>query len=163
MLYKLNSNEDWRTILGMPEPDINMKDIEVILRGFAMLTDMESYKSSMQKFLNSYSRKARRISSMNIELLMNIFLKFIEVSQKLGSEPFSSQRGKFNISLYDAVFVAICKSAYLANDANLVNIASEDFDKLKANSEFNEATLFAAAGTGKILRRLEIAQSILEK
>ncbi|WP_407572251.1 DUF262 domain-containing protein [Deinococcus altitudinis] len=163
MLYKLNSNDDWRMILGMPEPDINMKDIEIILRGFAMLTDMDAYRSSMQKFLNSYSRKAKRINSDSIDLLNRIFLKFIEESKKLGNEPFSSQRGKFNISLYDAVFVAVCKSAYLEKDATLVDINMDSFNELKSDGDFNEATLYAAAGTGKILRRLEIAQSILEK
>ena len=43
MLYKINTTEDWRRILNSPEPDLNLKDVEIILRGFAMLINGDNY------------------------------------------------------------------------------------------------------------------------
>ena len=37
MLYRLNLNSNWRKIVQTRTPDLHMKDIEIILRGFAML------------------------------------------------------------------------------------------------------------------------------
>jgi hypothetical protein len=34
-LYRINSAPEWRRILQSPVPDIHMKDIEILLRGFA--------------------------------------------------------------------------------------------------------------------------------
>lgn len=45
MLYKLNTLPEWRKIIGVNEPDLNMKDIETLLRGFAILMEWEDRKS----------------------------------------------------------------------------------------------------------------------
>ncbi len=37
MLYRVNTNKSWRRLTGLMEPDLHMKDIEFLLRGFAML------------------------------------------------------------------------------------------------------------------------------
>ena len=39
MLYRENSKPAWRHILGNAEADLHMKDVEILLRGFAMLID----------------------------------------------------------------------------------------------------------------------------
>lgn len=62
MLYKLNTLTEWRKIIGVNEPDLNMKDIETLLRGFAILMEWEAYQSSMVKFLNDFSRKCKKLS-----------------------------------------------------------------------------------------------------
>ena len=38
-LYRLNSLSGWRKLLRSEESDLHMKDIEILLRGFAMLID----------------------------------------------------------------------------------------------------------------------------
>ena len=57
MLYHINAETAWRHLLRSSEPDLHMKDIEILLRGFAMLIEGESYAPSMVKFLNQFSRK----------------------------------------------------------------------------------------------------------
>ncbi len=37
MLYRVNTDDRWRLILHSPEPDLHMKDIEILLLGFAIL------------------------------------------------------------------------------------------------------------------------------
>lgn len=39
MLYRININQLWRTQTPKNIPDLNMKDIEILLRGFAMLLE----------------------------------------------------------------------------------------------------------------------------
>lgn len=41
MLYHANMNQVWRGFIGSTEPDLHMKDIEILLRAFAMLLDGE--------------------------------------------------------------------------------------------------------------------------
>ncbi len=47
MLYRINRLTGWREMIQADEPDIHMKDVEVLLRGFAMLIDGISYAPSM--------------------------------------------------------------------------------------------------------------------
>jgi uncharacterized protein with ParB-like and HNH nuclease domain len=61
MLYSINSESRWRSILGSPVPDLHMKDIEILLRGFAMLIDGKSYSPSMVRFLNRFSRSCESV------------------------------------------------------------------------------------------------------
>lgn len=57
MLQLKNIDLRWRTILQADEPDLHAKDVEIMLRGLAMLVDGEAYRPSMVRFLNSFSRK----------------------------------------------------------------------------------------------------------
>ena len=42
-----------------------MKDVEILLRGFAMLVKGDKYRPSMAKFLNQFSRTQRISTIMN--------------------------------------------------------------------------------------------------
>ena len=58
MLYRVNLDKRWRRILQSKSPDIHMKDIEIILRGIAMLINSDKYAPSMVRFLNQFSRES---------------------------------------------------------------------------------------------------------
>ncbi len=58
MLYRVNQDKRWRSILQDEEPDIHMKDIEILLRGLAMLIEGDKYSPSLVRFLNQFSRKS---------------------------------------------------------------------------------------------------------
>lgn len=57
MLNEINAEQEWRTLLQSSESDLHMKDIEILLRGFAMLMNGDEYSPSMVKFLNQFSKK----------------------------------------------------------------------------------------------------------
>jgi len=101
MLYRINLDRKWRQLTPSSTPDLNMKDIEIILRGFAMLVDGASYKPSMTKFLNRFSLKAKSFPEGNIQYLENLFLTFSEKAFSEGSRIFHSKTGKFNISVFE--------------------------------------------------------------
>jgi hypothetical protein len=77
MLYRANSKKEWRRILANQEPDLHMKDVEILLRGFAMLIDGENYAPSMVKFLNQFSRKCRTQTTEKIQVLSDLLDSFL--------------------------------------------------------------------------------------
>lgn len=60
MLYRINTLAGWRRIAQLPDPDLHMKDIEVLLRSYAMLIDNATYAPPLARFLNNFSRKAQK-------------------------------------------------------------------------------------------------------
>ena len=78
MLNRINTERpEWRRLLGSPAPDLNMKDIEILLRGFAMLVDGANYKPSMVRFLNRFSTKCRKQDAEENAYLEILFMSFL--------------------------------------------------------------------------------------
>jgi hypothetical protein len=86
MLYKANSDADWRLMLGNEEPDLHLKDVEILLRGFALLIDGENYSPSMVKFLNQFSRKSRAHSKEQNDYLLSLLGSFFSAVDKFFEE-----------------------------------------------------------------------------
>ena len=51
-LKEANKNKDWRSILGKPNMSRHQKDVEVLLRVFALVGNVDSYEKPMKEFLN---------------------------------------------------------------------------------------------------------------
>src|SRR6266404_4860605 len=88
MLYRINRLEGWRRILKTPEPDLHNKDIEILLRGFAMLLDSEEYAPSMVRFLNLFSKKCRQQNAEHNSYLEKLFESFVQACQDLSENAF---------------------------------------------------------------------------
>lgn len=105
MLYSANSRPGWRRILANQEPDLHMKDVEILLRGFAMLVEGQTYAPSMVSFLNQFSRKCRGQSNERNQYLSNLFQSFLDACAHLREDAFFSKKTKrFNVALYEAAF-----------------------------------------------------------
>lgn len=161
MLYKINTIPDWRRLTGLAAPDIHMKDIEIILRGFAMLLDSDSYAPSMLKFLNKFSKRSRLLPKENISYLESLFLAFTKSCSKLNESAFLSKNEKFNISIFESVFTAICRPAAKEKIMTLPDILPEKMAQLREDVEFNQATQASTASTINVKKRLRRAQEIL--
>ena len=85
MLYRLNLNSRWRTVVQTQTPDLHMKDIEIILRGFAMLINNDRYAPSMVRFLNQFSRDSARNDNAKNEYLEHLFVSFLNSYDKLAA------------------------------------------------------------------------------
>src|SRR5437660_12594916 len=102
MLYRANSKTGWRRLLPNQEPDLHMKDVEILLRGFAMLIDSANYAPSMVKFLNQFSRKSRSNTDEKNAYLSEFFNSFLEACSDLGSDAFLNKTNRrFNVALYE--------------------------------------------------------------
>ncbi len=163
MLYKINAEPAWRKILNRPHPDLHMKDIEILLRGFAMLVDSASYAPSMVKFLNQFSRKCATHSSDKNEYLRSLFSSFMNACASLPEDAFTKFNNRFNIALYEAVFTATCEKAF-AEIRPIKGVVDYDCMHTLENDEyFVNATQEGTTQTAKVQKRLERARTLLAR
>ncbi|MER3499827.1 MAG: hypothetical protein C4308_15020, partial [Chitinophagaceae bacterium] len=77
-LYKINLYPNWRKLLNKVEPDIHMKDVEILLRGFALLLDATEYRPPMTRFLNQFSKKSRSFNEESLPFFQKLFETFCD-------------------------------------------------------------------------------------
>jgi len=119
MLYKINLSDNWRKLLPEKKPDINMKDIEILLRGFSMLVDHESYTPSFIRFLNRFSAKAKGYSADRIIYFESLFECIVDSLVNIDNKVFFTESGKFSVPIYESIFVAIAEEAYKAGNLDI--------------------------------------------
>ncbi|BAZ26928.1 hypothetical protein NIES4073_78420 [Kalymmatonema gypsitolerans NIES-4073] len=164
MLYRLNTLRGWRRIIGVDEPDLNMKDIEFLLRGFAMLVERKEYKSSMVKFLNSFSQNCKKLKNEHIDYLEKLFHSFLEACSELPEKAFYRQTtNKFNISIFEAVFVAQCGQSFENRQLVEEKLDPEKLEELKSDAEFVKAIQSQTTSKENVNKRLQKAAIILRK
>jgi uncharacterized protein with ParB-like and HNH nuclease domain len=167
MLYRINLNKNWRELLPEKKPDINMKDIEILLRGFAMLVDYESYSASFIKFLNKFSAKAKGTSKAKgflqeeISYFENLFTKIIDFLVKIDKKVFFSEAGKFSVPIYESIFVAIAENAYKAKNLEIKITNKEKIESLKRDRDFINASSVNTGNTVNVMKRIQKAKEIL--
>jgi uncharacterized protein with ParB-like and HNH nuclease domain len=161
MLYTLNLNENWRKMTPKQIPDLNMKDIEILLRGFAMLINHTIYTPSLTKFLNSFSTKAKKFDNTKIMYLKNLFEVFIDELSNLDEKAFFGKGGRFNISVFESLFVAVCEDAYLNNNLDIRQTTVNKIDELKSNPEFVDSTQTRTSNSPNVKLRIVKAKEIL--
>lgn len=162
LLYRLNGDTRWRRLLGISEPDLHMKDVEVLLRGVAMLVEGKEYSPSMVKFLNNFSRKSKTTTDEQNQYLEQLFRTFLETCGPLGERPFHGRKtSKFNISLFEAVFAAECGPAFKRRDTELKPFEPDRFDALKEDPDFAKASLEKTTSTTNVRFRLQRAKELL--
>lgn len=162
ILYQLNSNENWRRLLGAGAPDIHMKDVELILRGFALLIDGVNYAPSMVKFLNQFSRKARGHTTEQNEYLKSLATSFLSACATLPVNSFLNKKsGRFNVALFEAAFVAACETPFSEKREINSQIDPGKLAALESDPEFLSGMLEGTTQTKNVNIRLGRAASIL--
>ena len=163
-LYKINMIDSWRGILNAKSPDIHMKDIEILLRGFAMLINSQNYTPSMVRFLNKFSKNSAQNSETQNEYLERLFDSFLNSTSDLPTGAFTNPKtGKFNIALFEAVFTAACKSAFADRRLLSGKLGSVELATLSNDAEFNRAALEGTTGKANVETRLRRADELLNK
>lgn len=161
MLYRINMNANWRSLTPQQQPDLNMKDVEILLRGFAMLTSHDAYKPSLTKFLNTFSAKARKFNVGDINYFENLFVEFASVCARIDNKIFFTKGGRFNISIYESIFVALTEDAFLAKNTLIKHTDTARIILLKEDVEFLNASQKSTAGTTNVQLRIAKAKEIL--
>ena len=87
LLRKLAENQDFLQIQKLSEPDKRMRDVEKILRFFALVDrGIQNYKSPMRTFLSSYMEEKRIITDKEIQEKTEQFKKCVELCQTIFGE-----------------------------------------------------------------------------
>jgi uncharacterized protein with ParB-like and HNH nuclease domain len=161
MLYRINLNPNWRRLTPQNTPDLNMKDVEILLRGFSMLANHENYKPSLSIYLNQFSAKAKKFSGEQISYYESLFIEFARIAAEIDTKIFFTKGGRFNVSVYEAIFVALCEEAFKNQNTNIKTTDKEKINQLKEDPDFLEATQSNAASATNVSLRIEKAKQVL--
>ena len=161
LLTKLNIDPRWRRFTGMTEPDVRMKDMEILLRAFAMVVGLERYKRPMTRFLNAFSQECKNLNEEEIRYYGDLFDSFLNSSTNLEDSVFLTRRGQFNISLFEAVFYSICRSVYESKSlvSGMVNRAG--VEKLRSDQAFTVASQVGSSDPKNVTVRIERARALV--
>lgn len=161
MVLKFNSDSRWRKLLDEEEPDLRMKDVEILLRGFAMLTTRDDYAPSMTRFLNKFAKKMKSAKTEQLALLEDVLGNFFDMCKEFPRGIFGTGTKKLNISVFEAVFFVACKDGYIAKNAKVEDIPQAKIEKLKNDKEFARASSTKSTNTDNVDTRLKKAKEIL--
>lgn len=154
----LNTDENWRAILGKKLVDKHQNDVELILRAFGLCYHLNEYEKPMKEFLSKTSRKYQDGKSKRIETFEVSFIKATKlINESLRKKPFSV-RGPLNTSIYDSVFCIT-----INNIANIPNDFSERYENLLKDEKFIELSTLATTDAKVVKERFSYVEQKLIK
>jgi uncharacterized protein with ParB-like and HNH nuclease domain len=172
LLFELNKDSIWRKLYGSAEEDSRMRDLECILRFFALkpkkIRNSSSKQISLKKTLNEFMGEHKNVLEKDVSKLNNDFLTTIyEIDKKIGKNAFrNSTKGKFSSKFHPAVYDAIAIATYdlLKQKVQIPMVSEEKHLSLLKNVEFQEAVTKRTTDIENINKRIEIVKKwILEE
>ena len=160
-MYSWNEDSKWRKLLGKPEDD-KFRDVEMILRAFALLINGKNYNGSMILFLNRFSKQAQEYDEKRIEDLHKIFIHVISLFETIDRSVFLTKSNSFNAAFFESVFVAVAEQIQQQDFSN-IHLENSDFQKLKADPEFVTAITHSTSHVESVNKRLQLARKYLIK
>lgn len=168
LLIELNENELWRTLLNSPRRDNRMRDLELLLRFFALsdeyilTSDDAPYNVSLKKYLNEYMDGHNTDGDVND--LREKFLKTLAfVHKAFGNSAFHnvspSNPDKLVPKVSSTVFDAIMVGSWLLIDQDGAKEGHDDayrdakLHKLR-DSEYQKILLQETMRSANIRRRI---------
>lgn len=160
MLVEVNNDPDWRTIVGLSTPDLNLRDVEVLLRALAMARNSDEYRSSMAKFLNQFAKKARGFPAEDVDQARQELLAFFHYTAGLPEADtlFLAKNGRFSVTLFESVFSAACKSKARSGD---FTFTAAQVVELREDEQFLASSQARSSHRSNVLERLKRAESLV--
>lgn len=107
-LERLNSDGNWRDILGSKPKDTHKRDIELILRVFA-LSKVGGFKRPMKDFLSKAMKKHRQATSKEVADFCRDFPECVRIiKETLGNKPFHLRK-TIHSAVLDSVLCAVLR------------------------------------------------------
>lgn len=162
-LLKMNRKPIWRRLLQREEHDVRFKDVEILLRSFALLLWLDEYKPSMVKFLNRFAGHCKREFSLErIDQLEHLFDEFLKACSKLPNQAFMvNGSSRFNMVLFEVVFAETLRKKLVDNTAAIGILRSDDISAIDSDPMFREALKEGTTKPEKVRARLQSAKNIL--
>lgn len=156
VLRELNSLPDWRKILGKNEFDKHQKDVELILRVFALTYRFDSYEKPMKEFLNVAMKEYRDGDSFDVREFAFKFSKVCAfVVESLGEKSFHI-RGRINASALDSIMATL-----ITNADHLPPDLADRYQALIEDNSFKEATYYGTSDVAVLRTRFAVARNVL--
>ena len=154
LLDRLNKNEDWRALIGRPDPDPRLRDVEMLLRVLALAEDWEQYRKPMKMFITSYMGELDKADANRVERTEDRFSDACAtIRDALGDKPFHL-RNRLNLAALDAVMACVIE----LGQVETANIQAA-YDKLQSDPEFMETVTYNTSDTAVVLQRFAQARA----
>jgi hypothetical protein len=171
----LNKNQKWRNLYGLPTADSRMRDMEFILRFFALsshelLSSKEDGRISLKKYLNEFMGSSDVRQSDKLDSMQKIFIQTVSlVHDRFGREAFHNISPKeleklikkFNPTIFDSIMIA----SHLAASRGLVDTQDKDYKKLRLellhNDEYQDLIKVRTTDIDRIQKRVLLALQYL--
>lgn len=159
LLFEQNSRTEWRRLLGSENPDIHMRDVEILLRALAMYAKGDDYRPSMAGFLNRFSKDMKSAGEPDVQRMRDVLETFFSISRNLDPTLFRTRSG-FSVLTFESVFGAAVNLAIsmLAHK----EISAESVSRLRADPEYKEFTEAKTGNARNVKGRLARARAIVE-
>lgn len=157
LLNSLNTNASWRKIIGKPNPDDRMRDVEMILRFVALYFYADEYKKPMKDFLSRAMKKKRNLPESEAKALAATFeTTCAEIVAVLGEQPFHKNGGRMNPAVFDAIFTTIAQ-----HDGELPKNIKDRCDSLIYEEDFATNASYRTTDVSAVAARLRLARTRL--
>lgn len=155
LLGNLNRDRSWRKIVGKNNLDKHQKDVELILRVFALTYFFDVYEKPLKEFLNKSVARERDGDSARAKKFQDKFPSVAKtIADSLGTKPFHI-RGPLNSSALDAVFAVLMSARATPPDLK------PRFRRLIADKIFEQTTFVSTSDASVVKLRLETARKYL--
>ncbi len=140
-LRLLNNDKNWRQIIGKSSMDTHQKDVELILRIFALSnSNWRKYEKPMKEFLNVAMDTHRNGTTNQANNFQKNFPSITKlIRETLGSKPFHI-RGPLNSSVLDSVFCTL-----IDNKDRIPSDLKERFANLLKDDSFTTSTYYGTS------------------
>lgn len=155
LLSQLNQLQAWRDILGSPQPDNRMRDIELVLRSLALAFDADHYSKPMRDFLGRFMSANNCADPNRLRALEVAFSRAAKcVVKSLGNRPFNIHRG---------VNKAVCDSvmAVFLNQPDVSPGVRDRYEALIRNNAYVEYVSSGTTDVDTVKKRLDLAREYL--
>ncbi|MDE8347984.1 MAG: DUF262 domain-containing protein [Acidocella sp.] len=154
-LSELNEDPNWRTILGIEHPDKNQKDLEILLRLFALFEVWQNYEKPMLIYLNSQMDKNRNFNSERAIRFKMKFPKAVKLISESICRPFRP-RGVLNSAMLESTMISVLE---------MISITGEEFKKryetLSKDEKFEKFLRGATTDTLIVKERIKRAKEVI--
>jgi len=152
-IVELNKNSTWRQIVGAQAVDKRMRDVELIVRFFALAEMHKRYAKPMKDFISSFMRRHQWLTDH--DKYQRLFGEATtQIVEHLGKKPFHIKRG-LNAAVFDSVMVAFAEARRKPRRIKARYV------RLLANEEYTLSTTSGTTDEHAVKTRIEIAKQVL--
>jgi uncharacterized protein YdeI (YjbR/CyaY-like superfamily) len=156
-LKALNKDKNWRLIIGKPHIDRHQKDVEILLRVFALVGKVKEYEKPLKEFLNRAMKDNQNGNSVKVKRFIKNLPTALDTTVKaLGPKPFHV-RGPLNASALDAVLCVMLENPGKISSAQL----KSGYTKLKNDKNFQKYTQRGTTDAKTVQDRVALVEKYL--
>jgi uncharacterized protein with ParB-like and HNH nuclease domain len=156
LLIRLNKLPKWREIFGTKIEDKRQRDVELILRFFALYYDESEYEKPMKDFLSEFMKKHKDDLDQQLSVFEKLFEETTKIIHKnLKKRPFHIRKG-INAAVFDSVYVAFAR--HLNSIPEDIN---DRYNNLIVSQDYLQRVTSATTDDVVVTKRIELAEEKL--